>query len=151
MLTPGLYVLPTYSAWDKLCIGVSGLLAPTTLFRVPQDDALFSRDPDVLAWIGRDRLGARSFTARALMQINRMLDELRTQLPSLTVPTLVLEAAHDRLSDNARNRSLLKKTLGDRCVLTTFQAEHFLLAEPCADQVLDAIARWTTTTSRQGA
>src|SRR5262249_10562972 len=96
MLTPGLYVLPTYSPWDKLRIGVSSLLAPGTMFRVPQNDDLFSRDRDVLAWIGRDRLGARSVTARALIQINRMLDDLRAQLPLLTVPTLVLEAAHDR-------------------------------------------------------
>jgi alpha-beta hydrolase superfamily lysophospholipase len=151
MLTPGLYVLPTYSAWDKLRIGLSSFLAPATTFRVPQDDDLFSRDPNVLAWIGRDRLGARSVTARALVQVNRMLDDLRTQLPSLSVPTLVLEAAHDRLSDNVRNRTLLNKTLGDRCAWITFDAEHFLLAEPCADQVLDTIVRWTSHTTRQGA
>jgi alpha-beta hydrolase superfamily lysophospholipase len=150
MLTPGLHVLPTYSPWDKLRIGLSSLLAPATMFRVPQDDNLFSRDPDVLAWIGRDRLGARSVTARALIQIDRMLDDLRTQLPSLTVPTLVLEAARDRLSDNVRNRTLLSKTLGDRCAWATFDAEHFLLAEPCADQVLDTIVQWTAHTSRQG-
>ena len=54
MLTPGLYVPPTYSAWDKLRV-VSRPCLRRRPFRVPQDDALFSRDPDVLAWIGRDR------------------------------------------------------------------------------------------------
>ncbi len=151
MLTPGLYVLPAYSRWDKLRIGLSSVLAPATVFRVPQDDDLFSRDPDVLAWIGRDRLGARSVTARALVQINRMVDDLRTQLPTLGIPTLVVEAAHDRLSDNVRNRTLLRKTLGERCAWTTFDAEHFLLAEPCADRVLDTIVQWTAHSSRQGA
>jgi alpha-beta hydrolase superfamily lysophospholipase len=145
MLTPGLFVLPTYSTWTKLQIALAGLLAPATTFRVPQDDDLFSRDPDVLAWIVRDTLGSRRVTARTLMQINRMLRDIRAGLPSLTVPTLVLEAARDRLSDNARNRKVLTETLGSSCVWQTFDAEHFLLAEPCADDVLDAIVRWTHT------
>ena len=77
MLTPGLFVLPTYSAWTKLQIAMAGLLAPAKAFRVPQDDELFSRDPEVVAWIARDTLGARRVTARALMQINRMMGEIR--------------------------------------------------------------------------
>ncbi|MBV9595556.1 MAG: alpha/beta fold hydrolase [Chloroflexi bacterium] len=145
MLTPGLYVLPTYSVPDRLGIAVSSVIAPTRRFRVPQDDGLFSRDPSVLAWIGRDALGARSVTARALLQTNRMLTDVRSSLPSLPVPTLILEAARDRLSDNAQNRRLLTSALGSRCHYETFDAEHFLLAEPCADQVLEAIVRWTQT------
>ena len=149
MLTPGLFVLPTYSAWTKLQIAMAGLLAPAKAFRVPQDDELFSRDPEVVAWIARDTLGARRVTARALMQINRMMGEIRAGLASLTVPTLVLEAARDRLSDNLRNRNLLTETLQSRCEWRTFDAEHFLLAEPCADQVLDAIVRWTHTCQKK--
>jgi alpha-beta hydrolase superfamily lysophospholipase len=141
MLTPGLYVLPGYSAWDKLRIGLSGVLAPHTTFGVPQDDSLFSRDPHVLQWIARDALGARHVTARTLMQIDRMRGEILSQLHSLELPTLVLEAARDRLSDNARNRA----TLGDLCLWRTFDAEHFLLAEPCVDQVIDTIVQWTLT------
>lgn len=145
MLTPGLHVLPAYSLWDKLRIGLSGAISPRTTFRVPQDDALFSRDAAVLDWIGRDPLGARRVTARMLVQIDRMMGEIRSRLPSLTVPTLVLEAAHDRLSDNRRNRAIL----GDHCAWRTFDAEHFLLAEPCADQVIDAIVQWTQTSHKE--
>jgi acylglycerol lipase len=145
MLTPGLFVLPTYSPWTKLQIALAGFLAPATTFRVPQDDDLFSRDPEVVAWITRDTLGARRVTARTLMQINRMMGDIRARLPKLTVPTLVLEAARDRLSDNARNRKVLTETLKSSCMWQTFDAEHFLLAEPCAEDVLDAIVRWTHT------
>jgi len=145
MLAPGLYVLPEYSAWDKLRIGLSSVMAPDTTFRVPQDDTLFSRDPEVLAWIGRDTLGARRVTARTLVQINRMMGEIRSELPRLNLPTLVLEAARDRLSDNRRNRA----TLRDPCAWKTFDAEHFLLAEPCADQVIDAIVQWTHTSHKE--
>src|SRR5947209_10174676 len=144
MLTPGLYVLPSYSLFEKLRIGLSGLVAPESRFRVPQEDALFSRDPDVLAWIGADTLGARTVTARCLVQINRMLRELRTGVHDLDVPVLVLEASRDRLSDNARNRRLLETRLGERCRWMSFDAEHFLLAEPCRDQVIDTIVDWTT-------
>jgi len=149
MLTPGLFVLPTYSAWTKFQIALAGLLAPATTFRVPQEDDLFSRDPEVLAWLARDTLGARRVTARTLMQINRMMGEIRARLSSLSVPTLVLEAAHDRLSDNTRNRKLLTETLELGCEWRTFDAEHFLLAEPCADHVLDAILRWTQTCQKK--
>jgi alpha-beta hydrolase superfamily lysophospholipase len=144
MLTPGLYVQPDYSAWEKARIVLSGLVAPDTRFRVPQDDDLFTRDPAVLAWIQQDALGARTVTARCLWQVNAMLGALRRDVARVPVPVLVLEAARDRLSDNARNRALLTRALGDRCRWQTFDAEHFLLAEPCREQVIDALSRWAT-------
>jgi alpha-beta hydrolase superfamily lysophospholipase len=145
MLTPGLFVLPKYSPLEAMNIAIANLLAPCARFRVPQDDTLFSRDPEVLAWIGADTLGVRSVTARALVQINRMLHELRAGLPLLSVPLLVLEAGRDRLADNHRNRALIVSALGNRCRWQTFDAEHFLLAEACRDQVIDAVARWTAS------
>ena len=146
MLTPGLYVLPGYGLFDRLRIGLASVFAPETRFRVPQDDALFSRDPEVVAWIGADTLGARSVTARCLVQVDRMLRELRNSLGNLDVPLLVVEASRDRLSDNMRNRRLLEARLGERCRWVSFDAEHFLLAEPCRDQVIDALVDWTTAT-----
>jgi acylglycerol lipase len=145
MLTPGLSVLPTYRWFEKLSIGLAAVCAPQTRFRVPQDDALFSRDPAVLAWIRLDRLGARRVTARCLLQIERMLAYLRKRVANLDVPLLVLEASRDRLADNRRNRQLLESSLGSRCVWTTFDAEHFLLAEACQHQVIDALVEWTST------
>jgi acylglycerol lipase len=142
MLTPGFYVLPDYSLAEKLRILASGVVAPGTRFRVPQDDGLFSRDPEVVAWIGADTLGARTLTARCLLQINRMLGVLRSDAGNLSVPLLVLESARDRLSDNERNRALLSRALGDRCRWASFDAEHFLLAEPCRDAVIDTLMAW---------
>lgn len=142
MLTPGLYVLPGYGLFEKLRIGLAGVVAPETRFRVPQEDALFSRDPAVLAWIGADTLGARSLTARCLLQVDRMLRDLRNGVGNLDVPLLVLEASRDRLSDNTRNRRLLETRFGERCRWMSLDAEHFLLAEPCRDQVIDALVHW---------
>jgi alpha-beta hydrolase superfamily lysophospholipase len=145
MLTPGLYVLPTYRWLERLRIGLAAVFAPRRRFRVPQDDALFSRDPAVLAWIREDQLGARQVTARCLLQIQRMLTYLRKGLIDLDVPLLVVEAGRDRLADNRRNRHLLESRLGARCVWATFDAEHFLLAEACQHQVIDALVEWTST------
>jgi len=142
MLTPGFYVLPDYGLVEKLHIGVSGLAAPRARFRVPQDDGLFSLDEDVVAWIAADSLGSKTLTARCLLQINALLGEVRRNAGSLSVPLLVFEAARDRLSDNRRNRALLDRALGDRCRWATFEAEHFLLAESCRDQVLEALTAW---------
>ncbi len=142
MLTPGFYVIPDYPLRQKLRIAAAGLIAPDRKFRVPQDDELFTRDPGVLSWISRDTLGAKWLTARCLLQINRMLGWLRRGAGNLRVPLLVLEAGRDRLSDNRRNRELLEGELGSRAQVVSFDAEHFLLAEPCADDVLDELTQW---------
>ncbi|HEU5314694.1 MAG TPA: alpha/beta fold hydrolase, partial [Chloroflexota bacterium] len=142
MLTPGLYVRPDYSPAQKLRILAAGLLAPGAWFPVPQEDDLFTRDSEVLAWIGADSGGARTLTARCLLQINRMVKDLRRRAGELTVPVLVLEAARDRLSHNSRNRALLSRALGDRCSWREFDAEHFLLAEPCRDDVVQTLVGW---------
>jgi alpha-beta hydrolase superfamily lysophospholipase len=109
MLTPGLYVLPDYRASEKLRILTCGLLAGGTRFRVPQDDEMFTRDSEVLAWIREDALGARTVTARCLLQTARMMSWLRRHVGELRVPLLV--------------------------------------AEPCRDAVLDALAEWIGRTT----
>lgn len=142
MLAPGLHIRPDYRPSEKLRIAGAALLARQRHFRVPQDDELFSRDPEVLAWIAADRLGSKTVSARCLLQIRRLVGSLRRRIGSLTVPLLVLEAARDRIADNAANAALLDRCLGDRWRHVTFEAEHFLLAEPCREAVLDEIADW---------
>ena len=148
MLTPGLFVLPDYTPAEKLRLLAAGLLRPRARFRVPQDDDLFTRDPEVLAWIEADTLGAKTVTARGLMQTGLMLRWLRRNAGRLAVPLLVLEATRDRIADNARCRALLEPALGDRCRFVPFEAEHFLLAEPCRDEVIEALVEWVTREDR---
>ncbi len=142
MLAPGLHIQPGYGPGQKLAIAAAGVLAPSRRFGVPLDDKLFTRDPEVLAWIQGDTLGARQVTARCLLQSGRMLSWLRKHAGELDVPLLVLEASHDRISDNERNRRLLDLRLGDRWRRVIFDAEHFLLAEACRDHVIDELVEW---------
>ena len=142
MLTPGLYIQPDYGPVEKAQIALASVLRPEARFRVPQDDALFTRDPAVLAWIRQDSLGARTVTARCLIQIDRMVRWLRRNVGRIEVPVLVLEATRDRISDNRRTRALLGRALPDRCRFVAFDAEHFLLAEPCREAVVDTLAAW---------
>jgi alpha-beta hydrolase superfamily lysophospholipase len=143
MLTPGVYVLPDYTVAEKLQIVANGLGGTTGVrFRMPQDAELFSRDPELIAWIRADRLGALSVTGRCLLQTNKLLGSIRKNAGRVRVPVLVLEAARDRISDNARNRAFLERTLGGRVRWASFDAEHFLLAEPCRDDVIETTADW---------
>jgi acylglycerol lipase len=144
MLTPGLHVLPDYRPAEKLRILAGALLSPDTLFRVPQDDDMFTRDPDVLAWIHDDAEGARTVTARCLLQTARMMSWLRRHVARLQVPLLVVEAGRDRIADNPRNRALLERALDGRWERLTFDAEHLLVTEPCRDALLDALVSWAT-------
>ncbi|HZS94437.1 MAG TPA: alpha/beta fold hydrolase [Chloroflexota bacterium] len=147
MLTPGLYITPDYSAPTKALIAASAFLQPQRRFPVPQNDGMFTRDPAVLAWIRGDTLGAKTLTARCLLQTNRMLGRLRRDVGRVGVRILVFEAARDRISDNEGNRRLLSGALGDSVTFQTLDAEHFLLTEWCRDDVLDAIDRWATPAS----
>jgi L-Ala-D/L-Glu epimerase len=143
MLTPGLHIRPDYRRGEKLRIAAAALgTGRQRRFRVPQDDALFSRDPEVLDWIAADGLGSKTLSARCLVQISRMVFSLRRRAGELAVPLLVLEAARDRIVDNDANAALLDRRLSGRWRRVTFDAEHFLLAEPCRDAVLDEIAAW---------
>jgi acylglycerol lipase len=142
MLTPGLHIRPDYTRQEKLQILLCGLARRQARFPVPQHDDLFTRDPDVLEWIHRDSLGARTLTAGCLLQINSMMMWLRRSVGSLRVPVLVLEALRDRISDNPRNRALLDRALGPDCRYVSFDAEHFLLAEACRDQVIQTLVAW---------
>jgi len=153
LLTPGLHIQPRYDLGQRLRIAAAAVVAPSRRFRVPQDDELFTRDPDVLAWIRADTAGARTLTARTVVQIQRMARRLRRELPGLGVPLLAIEAQNDRISANARNREELGRALGGRWRAESFDAEHFLLAEACRDDVVDLILRWisaVSTTPHQG-
>ena len=144
MLTPGFHVLADYSPAEKVQIAAAGVAAPQRRFPVPLEDELFTRDPDVLAWIEADSLGSRTLSARCLLQTGRMMATLRRRLGELAVPLLVIEAAHDRIADNTANAALLDRRLGGAWQRVSFDAEHFLLAEPCRDAVLDEIVTWVS-------
>ena len=147
MLTPGFNILPDYTPAEKAQIAAAGVAAPQRRFRVPLDDKLFTRDPDVLAWIEADSLGSKTLSARCLLQTGRMVATLRRRLGELSVPLLVIEAAQDRIADNAANAALLDRRLGGAWQRVSFDAEHFLLAEPCRDEVLDSIVAWVSSPS----
>jgi muconate cycloisomerase len=144
MLAPGLHITPDYSPAEKVRIAAAGLLSPQRRFRVPLEDRLFTRDPEVLAWIEADSLGSKTLSARCLLQTGRMVSSLRRRLSELAVPLLVIEAAHDRIADNDANAALLDRRLGGAWQRVSFDAEHFLLAEPCRDEVLDEIVAWVS-------
>jgi alpha-beta hydrolase superfamily lysophospholipase len=144
VLTPGLFLLPDYTAWEKVRIGVSSVMRPEARFPVPFEDDLFTRTPEVLDWILQDRIGARTLTARCLLQIREMTQQVLHGTAQLQAPLLVLEADRDRIADNRRSRAHLERALGDWPRFKTFEGEHFLLAEPCCDEVLDAIDAWVS-------
>jgi lysophospholipase len=148
MLTPGLHVQPDYRPAEKLRILACALLSRDTHFRVPQDDDMFTRDPEVLAWIHGDVQGARTVTAGCLLQTARMMSWLRRGIVRLQVPLLVVEAGRDRIADNPSNRALLDRTLCGRWERLVFDAEHLLVAEPCRDDLLDALAGWARHAGR---
>ena len=144
MLTPGLYVHQDYTVPQKLRLIYDALRCSPRHHHAPQQPEDFSFDEDLVAWIHGDSLGAQTATGRCLFETGKMMRFLRHNVGRVDVPILVFEAARDRISDNARNRAAFEGAVGDRCRFVTFDAEHFLLAEPVRDDVLDELASWAS-------
>ncbi len=143
MLTPGLYVRPDYTLRQKARAAAHAFRRTRRVrLNLPLRGELFSGDPEIAEWIDADSLGAHAVTARTVLEIGRLLRYSRRNVGRLPIPMLVLEGAQDRLADNERNRAALERALGDRCRWVTFEGEHFLLAEPCRDAVLDELIDW---------
>ena len=145
MLTPGLHITSDYSPVEKARIAAAGVAAPQRRFPVPQEDDLFTRDPDVLAWIeerqprledavgpgpardradGRRRCGGGSGSWPFRCSFSRRPGTASpTTTPTPRCSTAASAGAWQRVS---------------------FDAEHFLLAEPCRDEVLDEIVAWVS-------
>lgn len=87
-------------------------------------------------WALRMRASATPSTIRAVMNMNDLID-VRSALPAVKVPTLVLHRRHDALFNVAEAAYLADRIPGAQLEILE-GSDHFVAGDP--DQILDAMA-----------
>lgn len=100
-----------------------------------------SADQDMARWWGeRARAAASPGAARALIQMNSAVD-VRTILPAIRVPTLVMHRRDDRDSRFEEGRYIADHIPGAKFVALEGR-DHFVSVDP--DQILDPVEEFVT-------
>ena len=127
----------------RLAGRVLSVVAPT-LPLIGVDPALVSRDPEVVSAYESDPLVHHGkLPARTLGELASAIDRFPDAVPAITVPTLILYGAEDRLCPPSGSR-MLGERIGsqDKTVKAYDGLYHEILNEPERDAVLADIRGW---------
>ena len=121
------------------------------LLRLPLDK--ISRDPAVTtAYMSDPWVHPRRVRARLGAEMLRAMDEVRSGLPGLTLPVLVMQGSEDRLVDPSAAEYVHSRVGSrDRTLRIYPGLYHEILNEPERDRVLDDLLRWLDRHLAQGA
>lgn len=143
LMAPAFFVQRSYSRAARLFALATKELP--LLLRMPvAEDTLLTNRPEGLAQIARDTLRLNSVTTRLLFQSGRMERIYTVPGKPLQMPVLHLVAGADRISDNTRNSTLLRRRVGaDHYTETIYPAaDHALMYAPDDCDVAGDINRW---------
>jgi len=138
LITPGVCPLVDAGFFKKLHVIASVLFSPMNGFRVPIEDHMFTRDPNLLDCIGSDELRLKTVTAQFFMQ-NRKLDRyIEAHIHTVTHPVLLFLAGGDVIIDNDCTIEMLGRTQASSMRIITYEQErHSLQIEAPERLVLD--------------
>jgi len=119
-------------------------------FPIPLDDPhLFTENPERVRYIAADDLSLRDLTARFMYE-SRRLDRLaRAAARTVHVPTLLLLAGHDRITNNEATRSLIYSMTARKRVITYAGAHHTLEFEPDPEPYFADLVAWIDQVERE--
>jgi alpha-beta hydrolase superfamily lysophospholipase len=143
LLCPGLSPRIKPPLPRRLRIALASRLRPDNLFPIPLNEPeLFTASPEWQKFIDGDPHGLRRATARFLFNSFALDIYLRRAARRVTVPTLLLLAAHDRIIDNARTRAFVGRFPSETTVIEYAGAHHTLEFEPPEHPWLGDVVKW---------
>ena len=141
LVTPGLRARVDLTWRQKLAVGLSLLGGGTRRFPVPIVAEMFTREPDLLAFIRNDPLRTTSVTARFLYATRCLDRQIRREIASLKVPVLLFLAGQDQIVDNEAVLRLLAPLDPARLEVRRYeQAMHSIQLEHTDAMVADIAA-----------
>jgi alpha-beta hydrolase superfamily lysophospholipase len=142
LVAPGIAPRVDVPAATKLAIAAAAAFAPRKTFEIPlSDPALFTDHPPMLDYLRRDGLRLHRATARMLLA-SAVLDRrlARSAAGSLTVPTTLILADHDRIIDNAPTEAAVRRLAApDALEVLTLPGGHTLEFEPAPEGYFEAM------------
>ena len=100
LITPGLRARVDLPWRQKLAVGFNLLFGGTGHFDVPLRPEMFTREPELLAFLRRDPLRLTEVTARFLLATLALDRRIARRVGDLRVPVLLLLAGQDEIVDN---------------------------------------------------
>jgi alpha-beta hydrolase superfamily lysophospholipase len=147
LIAPGLAPRVGLGVAESLQVLTMRWIRPSTLFEIPlTEPELFTANKNYQQWIRCDSLALRKATARFLFESARLGFYCRLAALNVTIPTLVLLAECDRIVDNARVRSTIRRFAStDVTVLEYPGAHHTLEFEPQGPPFMADVVSWLTS------
>ena len=142
LVAPGIAPLVDIGPWTKLAVGASAFFSPRRLFDIPLGDPnLFTDNPPMRDYIGRDPLSLRRATAGFLLA-SHSLDRRVRRAPrgAISVPTTLILASRDRIIDSARAAEVVRRLTAGRCQVKELPGAHTLEFEPDPAPLHEALA-----------
>lgn len=136
----------TVPASKRFAARLLSLVAPTLKISNGFDGAVLSRDPAVGAAYLADELNCHSTTARLAAEAFGEQARVRAALDGLTVPTLVMHGADDRLVPPAASEPLRGRRGVTRTVYPGLR--HEVHNEPEWESVVDDVVGWLRQNAR---
>ncbi len=115
-------------------------LSPTYEFREPFDPTIYASDVSVGEKFRDDPLRADFVTVSIAMELFDAIDVANARLDSLTVPTLCLHGAEDKLVPAESSAPLERIDVADRIVYDGLG--HEIFNEPTGLDIVDETIRW---------
>lgn len=127
-------------AWKRWAARGAGTVLPG--YRIPNDlrPEQLSRDPAVGEAYLADPLVSRSTSARFALESLRAMEEVRSRLRALRIPTLVLHGGADTIVPPQATAPLAELPTVDRLLYPALR--HEILNEPEGEQVLETVVAW---------
>ncbi len=148
VICPGLTPRVGVSTGERLRIALAFLTNKRKLFPIPlSDPALFTGEAEGQKFIATDPLGLRFATARLLVA-STLLDRLvKSALPRVKAPTLLMLSGRDRIVDNAKTLEKFERLGCDaKRVIEYPDAHHTLEFEPDASRYALDLIDWIEKT-----
>lgn len=109
LITPGLAPRVDLPLRQKLKLLCASALGRRAMLTIPIEPEMFTRTPRYLEFIEQDALRLERVSNGFLLAGLSLDASIRRGLASLSSPTLLLLAEHDRIVDNARTRRLMER------------------------------------------
>ena len=144
LVCPGLQPRVGVTKGERLRIAWAYLTNRSKVFPIPLNDpALFTGERKGQEFIAADPLGLRSATA-GLLAASTFLDRMvRSALPRVLLPTLLMLAGRDRIVDNPKTQAAFDRIPSTiKQVITYPEAHHTLEFEPDSDRYARDLIAW---------
>jgi len=142
-LAPAIYRKVDFNFAVKAVARLCHIINPQIRFKIPIKDAMFTKSPAYLEFIGNDSLRLRSLTTRFFDEILKLESRFEGKNHRIPVPVLLMLAGKDDIIDNGKVKEWFSRLETDDKEMRIFEGfSHVMPFEDEIGQLVDCITGW---------